>query len=156
VRRLYDLARQTTRGFESYAKRLARRYAGCPQLLEDVLDGLFHIARADGSLTEDELVYLGEVASLFKLSPLTFRRLKAMHMGSAADDPYLVLSIPADATDAAVRDAWRAALSEAHPDRVMARGLPAEYVEVANAKSAAINAAYDIITRERLTLNGVA
>ena len=156
VRRLYDLARQTTRGFESYARRLARRYAGCPQLLEDVLDGLFHIARADGHLTDDELVYLGEVASLFKLSPLTFRRLKAMHMGSAADDPYLVLSIAHDATDGAVRDAWRAALSEAHPDRVMARGLPAEYVEVANAKSAAINAAYDIITRERLTLNGVA
>src|ERR1700744_6463154 len=41
VRRLYDLARQTTRGFESYARRLARRYWACPQLLEDVLDGLF-------------------------------------------------------------------------------------------------------------------
>ena len=49
VRRLYDLARQTTRGFESYARRLAKRYSGCPQLLEDVLDGLFHIAGADGA-----------------------------------------------------------------------------------------------------------
>jgi DnaJ like chaperone protein len=128
---------------------LARRYAGCPQLLEDVLDGLFHIARSDGALTGDELAYLGKVADLFKLSPLTFRRLKAMHMGSAADDPYLVLSIAHDATDAAVRDAWRSALIEVHPDRMMARGLPAEYVEVANAKSAAINVAYDTITRER-------
>ena len=38
IHRLYDLARQTTRGFESYAKRLAKRYRNCPQLLEDVLD----------------------------------------------------------------------------------------------------------------------
>ena len=30
IHRLYDLARQTTRGYESYARRLAKRYAGCP------------------------------------------------------------------------------------------------------------------------------
>src|SRR5271156_12742 len=34
VRRLYNLARQTTHGFESYARRLAKRYRNCPQLLE--------------------------------------------------------------------------------------------------------------------------
>jgi len=154
VRRLYDLARQTTRGFESYARRLARRYSGCPQLLEDVLDGLFHIARADGALTEDELDYLRQVADLFKMSPLTFRRMKAMHLGPSADDPYVVLRIAHDASDGAVRDAWREALSESHPDRVVARGLPPEYIEVANAKAAAINAAYDVITRERRGLVG--
>lgn len=149
VRRLYDLARQTTRGFESYARRLERRYSGCPQLLEDVLDGLFHIARADGTLSDDELNYLRQVADMFKMSPLTFRRLRAMHLGPAADDPYVVLRIAHDASDLAVREAWREALSENHPDRVIARGLPAEYVEVANAKAAAINAAYDLIIRER-------
>jgi DnaJ like chaperone protein len=154
VRRLYDLARQTTRGFESYARRLAKRYSGCPQLLEDVIDGLFHIARADGALNGDELTYLEQVADLFKLSPLTFRRLKAMHMGPATGDPYVVLHVAHDAPDDMVRDAWREALSENHPDRAMARGLPAEYVDVANAKSAAINAAYDLIVRERRTLLG--
>ena len=154
VRRLYDLARQTTRGFESYARRLAKRYSACPQLLEDVLDGLFHIARADGALSEDELDYLRRVADLFDLSPLTYRRLKAMHLGPTADDPYVVLRIAHDASDLAVREAWREALRENHPDRVLARGLPAEYLEVANAKAAAINAAYDLITRERRGLVG--
>jgi DnaJ like chaperone protein len=151
IRRLYDLAQQTTHGFEGYARRLARRYSACPQVLEDVLDGLFHIARADGSLSGDELDYLRQVADLFRLSPLAFRRLKAMHIGPSADDPYVVLQVAHDATDTAVREAWRMALSEAHPDRVLARGLPAEYIEVANAKSAAINAAYDTIVRERRT-----
>ncbi|MDR3512946.1 MAG: DnaJ family molecular chaperone [Caulobacteraceae bacterium] len=154
VRRLYDLARQTTRGFESYARRLARRYSGCRQLLEDVLDGLFHIARSDGALTDDELEYLRQVSDLFRLSPLTFRRLKAMHLGPSADDPYVVLEVAHDASDALVREAWRGALVETHPDRVLARGLPPEYVEVANAKAAAINAAYDLIMSERRTLVG--
>ena len=155
VRRLYDLARQTTLGFESYARRLAKRYRNCPQLLEDVLDGLFHIAGADGAITFEELDYLEQVSGLLGLSPLTFRRIKATHLGLAADDPYAVLDVAPDASDAVVHAAWRAALSEAHPDRVLARGLPREYVEVAQAKAAAINAAFDAVSRERRALEGV-
>lgn len=158
IRRLYQLARQTTRGFEGYARRLKKRYGSCPQLLEDVLDGLFHIAASDGVVTSDELAYLERVCQLFGLSPLTFRRLKATHLGAANDDPYVILGVAPDATDEAVRAAWRAQLSEAHPDRARARGLPAEFVEVAEAKAAAINAAFDQIQHERrsLSLEGAA
>ncbi|NGM52424.1 DnaJ family molecular chaperone [Caulobacter sp. 602-2] len=152
IHRLYDLARQTTHGFESYAKRLAKRYRSCPQLLEDVLDGLFHIAKADGAVTQDELDYLERVAELFGLSPLAFRRLSATHLGAGADDPYVILDVPADAEDEVVRKAWRSALSDAHPDRARARGLPAEFIEVAEAKAAAINAAFSTVMRERREL----
>lgn len=149
IKRLYKLARQTTRGFESYARRLAKRYAGCPTLLEDVLDGLFHIAAADGVVTADELEYLEQVCELFGLSPLVFRRLKAVHLGIGADDPYGILDVPHDAPDETVRSVWKSMLSEAHPDRARARGLPSEFIEVAEAKSAAINAAFNDIMRER-------
>jgi DnaJ like chaperone protein len=158
VRRLYNLARQTTRGFESYARRLSKRYKHCPQLLEDVLDGLFHIAGSDGVVTADELTYLARVSELFGQSPLVFRRVKATHLGAANDDPYVILGVAPDALDAEVRKAWKAMLSEAHPDRARARGLPAEFVEVAEAKAAAINAAFDTVVRERraLALQGAA
>jgi DnaJ like chaperone protein len=152
IERLYALARQTTLGFESYARRLAKRYRGCPQLLEDVLDGLFHIAKADGAVTAQELTYLEQVSRLFGLGPLTFQRLRATHLGALPGDPYVVLDVPHDAPDETVQAAWRRALSEAHPDRVLARGLPAEFVEVAHAKASAINAAHDAIMRERRTL----
>lgn len=155
VQRLYDLARQTTLGYETYARRLAKRYSRCPQLLEDVLDGLFHIAKSDGAITGHEIDYLQSVAELMGLSPLTFRRLRATHLGAGPDDPYVVLNVAPDASDEVVRAAWRAALSQAHPDRALSRGLPAEFVEVAHAKSAAINAAYDSVMRERRTLQAV-
>ena len=149
IHRLYDLARQTTHGFESYAKRLAVRYRNCPTLLEDVLDGLFHIAGSDGVVTEDELIYLETVSTLFGFSPLVFRRLKATHLGMSADDPYSVLAVAHDVTDEELRRAWKQQLSESHPDRARARGLPAEFIEVADAKAASINAAFDAIMRER-------
>ena len=153
IRRLYQLARQTTRGFEGYARRLRKRYGTCPQILEDVLDGLFHIAGADGVVTADELAYLERVGELFGLSPLTVRRLKATHLGAANDDPYVILGVAPDATDETVRAAWRAQLAEAHPDRARARGLPPEFAEVAEAKAAAINAAFDQVQRERRGLS---
>jgi DnaJ like chaperone protein len=158
VRRLYQLARQTTRGFESYARRLAKRYRNCPMLLEDVIDGLFFVATSDGVVTADELAYLERVSELFGQSPLTFRRLKATHLGLEAGDPYVVLGVAHDASDAQVRAAWKAILSESHPDRARARGLPSEFVEVAEAKAAAINSAFDTVMRERraLTLEGAA
>jgi len=152
VHRLYDLARQTTRGFESYAKRLAKRYRNCPQLLEDVLDGLFHIASSDGAVTRDELDYLETVSGLFGFSPLTFRRLKATHLGAGADDPYVILGVLPDAADDLVRAAWRQQVSASHPDRARGRGLPDEFIQVAEAKTASINAAFDAIMQERREL----
>ena len=74
VRRLYELAGQTTHGFESYAKRLAKRYRRCPQLLEDVLEGLFHIAASDGAVSDHELDYLEQVARLFGMPARPARR----------------------------------------------------------------------------------
>ncbi len=158
VRRLYQLARQTTRGFEGYARRLQKRYHACPQLLEDVVDGLFHIAQSDGVVTGDELAYLERVSELFGQSPLVFRRLKATHLGPEAGDPYAVLGVRHDCSDAELRAARRSMLSEAHPDRARARGLPAEFVEVAEVKAAAINAAFDAAMGERraLSLQGAA
>src|ERR1700744_6158066 len=99
VRRLYELAGQTSLGFESYAKRLAKRYRRCPQLLEDVLDGLVHLAASDGAITDHELHYPAQVAGFFGLPAGAFYRLKATHLGSGPDDPYAVLGVDPGAGD---------------------------------------------------------
>ena len=139
-------------GYEGYAKRLGKRYRNCPKLLESVVDRLFHVARADGVVTGDEVAYLERVAELFGLSALNFRRLKAEHMGGAPDDPYHVIGVPHDAPEEVVRRAWKKALAQNHPDRAAGAGLPREAIEAAGVAAAAINAAYDEILRERRVL----
>jgi len=152
VQRLYNLARQTSHGFESYARRLAKRYRGCPLLLEDVLDGLFHIAGSDGAVTQEEMDYLERVSDLFGLSRLTLRRIKATHLGVGKDDPYVILGVLPDASDEELRREWKRQLSAAHPDRARARGLPEDFVAIAEAKAASINAAFDAAMDERKEL----
>jgi DnaJ like chaperone protein len=151
-RRAFMLAQQTVLGFESYAKQIGRRYRARPCLLEDVLDGLFHIAAADGVVTQAELEYLAQVASHFGFSDLEFRRIKASNLGPDADDPYAVLGVLPGATLEEVRQAWRRHAAENHPDRMVQRGAPPEFVAIARDKTAAINAAYARI-RDELEAN---
>lgn len=150
VLRLYELARQTPHGFESYAKRLAKRYSSCPQILEDVLEGLFHIAVADGYLTHEEETYLETVSRLFGLKSTTYRSIRSGYVPADAEDPYTILGIEPDASDEDVRRARRARLSDVHPDRIRARGLPAEFEALYTQKSARINLAFDHIMKERM------
>ena len=149
-RRAFSLAKQTVLGFDSYAKQIGRKYRARPCLLEDVLDGLFHIALADGVVADAELKYLAEVAHHFGFSDSEFRRIKATNLGPDADDPYAVLGLMPGASMEEVRRAWRRLAAENHPDRMTQRGAPPEFVAIAREKTAAINGAYARI-REEMT-----
>ncbi|KAF0182166.1 MAG: molecular chaperone DjiA [Hyphomonadaceae bacterium] len=147
-RRAFLLARQTVLGFESYARQIGRKYRARPCLLEDVLDGLFHIAAADGHVGPQEIEYLARVAELFGFSELEFRRIKASNLGADSDDPYAVLGLLPGVTFEEARHAWRRLVAENHPDQMAARGAPPQFVAIAAEKTAAINAAWAAIREE--------
>jgi len=150
LQRAFDLAKQTTLGFDGYAKRLAKKFRHHPAVLEDVLDGLFHIAKADGRVTPDEEEYLTRVAGIFGFASPEFERIKVAHLGAPDGDPFVLLGVPRTAPDEDIKRAYRRAAAQNHPDRLIARGAPAEMQKIADEKMAAINAAYrEIMTRRR-------
>lgn len=148
IQALFDLAKGTTAGFEAYARQLAALLADEPALLEDVLDGLFDIARADGVVHEAEHAYLHDVALLFGIDESRFVQIEARHV-LRPDDPYRVLGVSCDASDAEVRQAWLRLVSAHHPDKAIARGLPREAIAIATERLSAINQAWERIQRER-------
>jgi len=149
VRRVFNLAQQTVNGYESYARKIGRKYAARPCLLEGVLDGLFMIATADGVVTEDELSYLQTVSEAFGFTEATFRRIKASHMGADRDDPYHILGVPHDAEFEEIRKVYRRLMADNHPDRVLQNGAPREFENAAHEKAATITSAYARIRAER-------
>ncbi|MCH8522297.1 DnaJ family molecular chaperone [Glycocaulis sp.] len=147
--RAFHLAKQTTLGFEGYARRLARRFRAHPAILEDVLDGLFHIAKADGRITGEEMDFLDRVADIFGFTESEFDRIRAGHGALNGDDPYLVLGVDRSIADADLKRAYRRIASQNHPDMLIARGAPPEMQRVADEKMAVINAAYQSILAAR-------
>ncbi|HVH74983.1 MAG TPA: TerB family tellurite resistance protein [Stellaceae bacterium] len=146
VRLVFDLARKSTHGFESYAHQVGRLFAGDRGVLENLLGGLFHIALADGTLAAAEDAYLAAVAHQFGFKARDYARIKAQHVGGeedGAEDAYMVLGVPPGARPEELRAAYHRLLHESHPDIAIARGLPPECVALATTRMARINAAYD-------------
>jgi DnaJ like chaperone protein len=149
VSRVFDLAKQDVVGYEAYANQLASLLKGNRRLLEDVLEGLFHIAIADGVFHPNEERFLADVAQRFGLTRTQVNYIKARHVRAAKSDPYEVLGIAPDIDDDSLKKHYRKLVLDNHPDRMIARGVPPEFVSLATKKVAAINAAYQELAKER-------
>jgi len=149
VRTVYDLAKSDIAGFESYARQVAKLFKEEHAVLEDVLDCLFYVAMADGVLHPGELDLLHRAKDAFGLSEACFRRVKAAHVGADDDDPYAILGVPADIGTDELRRKYRSLAKEHHPDAMLARGVPAELLAIAEHRMAAINAAFEKAMTER-------
>jgi DnaJ like chaperone protein len=151
VGRLFDEAKRDAHGFEPYAEQIAMMFAHDPAVLEELIGGLFHIAKADAAVHPNELRFLRKTALIFGFTERQFERLKTIHLGAGGDgaDPYQVLGVGRRASDAEVKKAYRKLIRENHPDTLIAKGMPQEFVDLANEKMAAINAAYDRVEKER-------
>lgn len=148
VARVFDLAKQDVAGFETYAEKIAHLLGNDRKLLQNVLEGLMLVALCDGIVHPREDAFLAVVAARFGFTDSQYRHFRARFV-SDPDSPYDILRLSPDASDQEVKARYRALVLDNHPDRLMSRGVPPEFVEVANRKLAAINAAYDTIARER-------
>ena len=149
VGQLFNLAKTDVAGFDAYARQLAGLFRGRPAVLEDLLDSLFLIAKADDNLHPGELEFLKHVAEIFGFSRAQFERIRASHFGPDREDPHVILGVARTASDEEVRRAYLTLMKENHPDSLIARGVPAEFVRLANEKVAAINGAYERVRKER-------
>jgi DnaJ like chaperone protein len=159
VSNLYNLAKQDVAGYRVYAEQVAGLCGtgapDCP-LLIDVLDGLFHIAKADGVVHPNELEFLTDVATIFGISGVEFERVTARHVDRGQRDPWRILGLDRDATYADARRRYLQLVRENHPDQMMSRGLPEEFVKIANDRIAAINDAWELVEPELKAVPGEA
>ncbi|HEY9011406.1 MAG TPA: DnaJ family molecular chaperone [Devosia sp.] len=148
VQKVFELAQQDVAGYEFYAKKIGRFFMDSPDTLEHVLDGLFFIASADGMIHESELDYLRNVSSIFGFDDARFEQLASQHvLLDNSIDPYTVLGLAPDAPQDEIKRVYRLLVAEHHPDRLIAKGVPEELIDVATARMAAINHAYSKLTR---------
>lgn len=146
---VFNLAKRDASDYAACAQQLAGVFKGNRKLLEDVLDGLFHIAKADEELHPQEAEFLGEVAKVFGFNEGEFKVIKARHLVAAKRNPYEVLGVERSISDAELERHYRALMADNHPDKLVARGVPKEFIAIATEKAAALSQAYETIVKER-------
>ncbi|MEL4203221.1 co-chaperone DjlA [Plesiomonas shigelloides] len=157
--------RQTLRDFR-------RACFGRFDLLQMFMEIQLQTAFADGSLHPSEREVLYVIAEELGFSRHQFEQLLSMLEGSTqfrghqqshqegwsprsatrgptVEDACKVLGVPADADNQTIKRAYRKLMNEHHPDKLVAKGLPPEMMELAKQKAQDIQAAYDLLRRER-------
>lgn len=143
--RVFNMARTDVAGYREYATSVSRMFEGDRRVLSDLMEGLFHIAIADGHYHPAEEQFLSDVAEIFGLSPAEFAGLRCRFVPDSRPDPYSVLGVAPDTPRDQIRAAWRQLVRETHPDRMIARGVPEEAVKLAEKRLRDINQAWDDI-----------
>ena len=129
------------------------------------LEVLLQAAYADGVMHPAERILLLRVSGELGFSSVEFGQLESMiaaargfgaGVGRMAQankpslvDAYSVLNVAADASDADIKKAYRRLLSQHHPDKLVAKGLPEEMMKVAAERTHQIRSAYERIREAR-------
>lgn len=143
--RVFNLARTDVAGYREYAQRIGRMFSDDPGTLNDLMEGLFHIAMADGFYHPGENEFLEDVARIFGVADVEFTAMRARFVPDAQPDPYTVLGVTPDMPLPEIRKVWRRLVRENHPDRMMARGVPEEAIKLAEKRLIDINIAWEDI-----------
>lgn len=144
--RVFNLARQDVAGFEEYATRIRGMFGAEADALFDLMEGLFHIAMADGVYHPNEDLFLERVAEIFEIPAPEFSSIRSRFVPDAKPDPYMVLGVTPDMPMEEVRKVWRRMVRETHPDKMMARGVPEEAIKLAEKRLVDVNRAWEEIS----------
>lgn len=117
-------------------------------------------AMADGEVSPNELKVIQEVCAFLKMSQEEMQQLLsrmqaqqsfngAPNSQSSIDEAYKVLGVKKDVGDAELKKAYRRLMSQHHPDKLVAKGLPPEMMQLAKEKTQEIQSAYDIVKAAR-------
>ncbi|MEM8536948.1 MAG: molecular chaperone DjiA [Pseudomonadota bacterium] len=143
--KVFNLARQDVAGFDDYARRIKAMFGDETDTLFDLMEGLFHIAIADGIYHPNEDSFLEQVAEIFELPEAQFSILRSRFVPDAKPDPYAVLGVTPGMPIEHIRKVWRDRVRDMHPDRMIARGVPQEAIKLAEKRLIDINSAWDEI-----------
>ena len=132
-------------------------------LMRMFLEIQFHAAYADGRMQTVERRILEHITRRLGIAPGDARRIEALiqgHYGIGGEDSrtatgnrldaaYEILGIRPDVDGNALKRAYRRLMNQHHPDKLVARGMPEEMVQLATQKSQEIREAYETIKKAR-------
>ena len=149
VAKIFNEAKKDNYGYKQIANQVGNLFSNNKILLEELLNNLFYIAASDGNISISEVDLLRSVSKSFKFTEKDFQRIFQANLKNSESDPYKVLGVNRSSTDSEIRKKWIKLNKEHHPDNLIAKGMPKEFINQSNKELAAINIAYDKIKEIR-------
>ena len=147
---IWKEASQSSAGFEPYAKQLSATFIKSPQMLEQIILGLFEIGYADHNLSTSELRYIKKVSQIFGIDQQTFNRLRNSRPEFNKEDPYKVLGAKKSDPTSEIKKIYRNLAKKNHPDSLRSSGITDQsLIKKARENFIRINDSYEQILKMR-------
>jgi DnaJ like chaperone protein len=163
---LFQQGKQANFRLDDILAQFAKECKGRTDLIRMFLEIQLQAAYADGALENSEENLLLHICSQLRISRFDYERLKiqiqAQHrfygwgrhyhkprQKSSLQDAYGVLGLTPSASDSEVKKSYRRLMSQNHPDKLIAKGLPEEMMNIAKEKTQKISKAYEAIMKSR-------
>lgn len=150
---IFNAAMNSPNSFEDFARQFYGQFYNQPQILEMMLDILVRVSLSDGSMTANEDQLIQNASRIFNFSDRMFSAAKSRYV-QTSDKYFAVLGLDHTASDDQVKKQYRKLVMEYHPDRIISKGLPEEFTQLANEKFREIQEAYEVIKKERRQKQG--
>ena len=149
VSKIFNEAKKSSFGFKNIADQVGNLFSDNKVLLEQLLNNLFYIAEADGLTSRNEVEVLRSISQSFHFNETDFQRIFHSRLNNKESDPYKILGVTREDSDNNIRKKWIELSKEHHPDYLIAKGMPKEFIKEANKELSSINLAYDKIKELR-------
>ena len=149
VSKIFNEAKKSSFGFKNIADQVGNLFSDNKVLLEQLLNNLFYIAEADGLISSNEVEVLRSISQSFHFNETDFQRIFHSRLNNKESDPYKILGVTREDSDNNIRKKWIELSKEHHPDYLIAKGMPKEFIKEANKELSSINLAYDKIKELR-------
>ena len=149
VSKIFNEAKKSSFGFKNIADQVGNLFSDNKVLLEQLLNNLFYIAEADGLTSSNEVEVLRSISQSFHFNETDFQRIFHSRLNNKESDPYKILGVTREDSDNNIRKKWIELSKEHHPDYLIAKGMPKEFIKEANKELSSINLAYDKIKELR-------
>ena len=140
VSKIFNEAKKSSFGFKNIADQVGNLFSDNKVLLEQLL-----IAEADGVTSMNEVEILRSISQSFQFNETDFQRIFHSRLNNKESDPYKILGVTREDSDNNIRKKWIELSKEHHPDYLIAKGMPKEFIKEANKELSSINLAYDKI-----------
>ena len=144
VRKIWNQAKKSINGFEIYASQLSKLFEPKSIVLQQLIHLLFNIAASDGKVNNEELLYLYEVSKIFGFTKNDFDKIKSYYLHNNYD-PYKILDVKKNTPLKIINQKRLKLIKQNHPDKLIAAGLPKEFIEKSTKEIQIINKAWEDI-----------
>ncbi len=148
AKQVFREAKDSPFSIDEFALQLHRILKNRPSVLLSFYDMLFKVAAADGKFHSKEEAALRRIKDIFNISELHYENIRSLYF-SNLDKYYKLLNCSPENSDEEIKSSYKKLVKEFHPDVIVSKGLPEEFVDFASERFQEIQEAYENIRQER-------